>query len=171
MLHDNTKLGEDANTLRLGYWVRASHALAQALVQLSDSATGVFVLQDFACHGRWFKFLTRLLGLGKTCPGTSACSTLRLSPGTGRWALGYVPVLLRGRSRVPVLSRGRSRRDCHHSLVHACPQLLLTSELLDVSARTKSIETTAQKKQTFKFPSLDNTPVPENKKDRFFICP
>ena len=39
LLHDNTKLGEDANTLRLGYWVRASHAFAQALVQVSDSAT------------------------------------------------------------------------------------------------------------------------------------
>jgi len=48
-------------------------------------------------------------------------------------------------------------------------QLVLTSASLDISDRTKSIETTAQKTRTNYFLTLANTPVSENKKVRFYV--
>ena len=48
-------------------------------------------------------------------------------------------------------------------------QLLLTSASLDISARTKSIETTARKMRTNYFLTLANTPVSENKNVRFYV--
>ena len=48
-------------------------------------------------------------------------------------------------------------------------QLVLTSASLDISARTKSIETTTQKTRTNYFLTLANTTVSENKKVRFYV--
>ena len=75
----------------VGYLVSSTHALANALVQLSDSVTGL--QQHMPWHGRWSNFLTRLLGCSNTCPGTGAGPTFWLNcwvwwdmPGHRRWS-------------------------------------------------------------------------------------
>jgi len=72
-----TCLGTSAGpTFWLSYcaWHLTRLSLARALVQLPDTATGLDIdtWQDLALKLRWSNFLTRLLGVGKTCLGTLA---------------------------------------------------------------------------------------------------